>query len=54
MDMGAPHAGFVIAAYAVSLLVIAGLALFIMGRDRALRAEARRLEARTAGDDGRS
>jgi len=54
MDLGAPHVGFVIASYVISLLVILGLALFIMTRDRALRAEAKRLEAGTERDDGRS
>ena len=45
MDVNAPHFGFVIAAYAVSGVVLLGLALWIFRRDRALRAEAQRLDA---------
>jgi heme exporter protein CcmD len=44
MDFAAPHAGFVIAAYALSALLIAGLTLYVVIRDRKLRAEAAKLD----------
>jgi heme exporter protein CcmD len=44
MDFSAPHMGFVIGSYALSALLIAGLALYIVQRDRKLRAEVARLE----------
>lgn len=44
MDFQAPHAGFVIASYALSFALIAGLALLVVLRDRKMRAEAARLE----------
>lgn len=43
MDFAAKHAGFVIAAYGVSALVLAGVCAWILFKDRALR---RRLEER--------
>lgn len=45
MDFSSPHTGFVIAAYGLSLAVLAGLAARILIRDRMLRAEAARLNA---------
>jgi heme exporter protein CcmD len=44
MDFAAPHAGFVIAAYALSALLIAGLTLYVVFRDRKFRAEAAALD----------
>ena len=44
MDLSANHAGFVIAAYALSALCIFGLAAFVIARDRRLRAEVELLE----------
>lgn len=44
MDFAAAHAGFVIAAYGLSLVVLAGLSASILLRDRRLRAAARRLD----------
>lgn len=54
MDLAAPHSGFVIAAYILSAALIAGLVVYVMVRDRALRARAGQLDERTGGDDGRS
>lgn len=39
MDFVAAHAGFVIGAYGLSLIVLAGLVIYILVRDRALCAE---------------
>ncbi len=44
MDMSAPHMGFVIASYALSAIFICGLTVYILLKDRKLRAEASRLE----------
>lgn len=44
MDLAAPHAGFVFAAYALSALLIAGLTFYVVIRDRKLRAEAAKLD----------
>lgn len=44
MDFAAAHAGFVIAAYGLSLVVLGGLSAHILLRDRRLRAAARRLD----------
>lgn len=44
MDFTAPHLGFVIASYGLSALLIVGLALYIVLRDRRVRAEAARLD----------
>ena len=44
MDFSAPHSGFVTASYALSFVLISGLTVCILLRDRALRAEAERLE----------
>ncbi len=44
MDFAAPHMGFVIASYGLSALLIIGLALYIVLRDRRLRAEAAKLD----------
>lgn len=44
MDFTAPHIGFVIAAYALSAVLLAGLTLSILLRDRRLRKEAAQLE----------
>jgi len=39
MDIAAAHTGFVIGAYALSVIMLAGLVICILARDRALRAE---------------
>ena len=44
MDFSAAHSGFVIGAYALSAAVLGGLLVFIIWRDRYLRAVASRLE----------
>jgi heme exporter protein CcmD len=49
MDFSAPHAGFTIAAYAVSALVLAALTLVILLRSRALRRDIER--SRPSGQD---
>ena len=46
MDFSAPHAGFVIAAYAISAIFLAGLVIRVVIRDLALRAEAETIDAR--------
>ncbi|MFT3988448.1 heme exporter protein CcmD [Aestuariivirga sp.] len=46
MDMQAPHFGFVAASYAISAALLVGLIAWIIWRDRALRAEAQRLDQR--------
>ena len=48
MDFGAPHAGFVIAAYAVSAAVLVALLVATFARDRLQRAEVKKLEAQRA------
>lgn len=45
MDFTAPHLGFVIASYALSFVLIAGLTAYVIINDRKLRAEAAQLEA---------
>jgi heme exporter protein CcmD len=47
MDMGAAHAGFVIAAYAASALVLGGLAAAVL-----LRAGKRRRKPRPGDEEG--
>ena len=37
MDFTAPHAGFVIAAYAISAFVLAAVIISVVGRDRKMR-----------------
>lgn len=44
MDFSATHIGFVIAAYALTFICLAGLIITTLGRDRKLRAEAERLD----------
>jgi heme exporter protein CcmD len=44
MDFSAPHAGFVIAAYGLSAILLVGLTLSVILRERALRREASQLE----------
>lgn len=44
MDFSAPHLGFVLGSYGLSVLLITGLALYVVRRDRRLRAEAARLD----------
>ena len=41
MDWNADHAGFVIAAYALSLVFIAGLIIYIFNRDARVQETAR-------------
>jgi len=45
MDFSAKHIGFVIASYALTFVLLAGLIIATLGRDRKLRAEAERLDA---------
>ena len=45
MDFSANHIGFVIGAYGLSIVILTGLSIYVRARDRALRAEAERLEA---------
>jgi heme exporter protein CcmD len=45
MDLAAPHFGFVFAAYGLSLIVLAGLILWLRHRYRALRHRLAVLEA---------
>lgn len=44
MDVSAVHIGFVIAAYAVSAIVLVGLLVSTIARDRFLRRKLRQLE----------
>ena len=44
MDFTANHIGFVIASYGLSFVLIAGLTIRILMKDRQLRAEAERLD----------
>lgn len=44
MDFTAPHLGFVLAAYGLSAVLILGLVIYVLHRDRSLRAEADRLD----------
>jgi heme exporter protein CcmD len=44
MDLAAPHLGYVAASYGLSAILIIGLVVHVIARDRALRAEAERLE----------
>ena len=44
MDFTAPHSGFVIASYGLSALLIVGLTLFIVVRDRKVRTDAAKLD----------
>jgi heme exporter protein CcmD len=37
MDWNADHSGFVIAAYALSLVLVAGLVIYIFNRDARIR-----------------
>lgn len=39
MDLAAAHTGFVIGAYGLSAIMLSGLTLYILARDRAMRAE---------------
>ena len=50
MDFAARHAGFVVAAYALSFLFILGLTIRVIARDRKLGAEAARLERQRLKD----
>ena len=50
MDLAAPHTGFVAAAYAISALVLIGLAAVIVLRDRRLRAEVETLDRQRPKD----
>ena len=51
MDFSAPHLGFVIASYALSFVLICGLAIYVIVRDRMLRTEAERLDRQRAKSD---
>lgn len=54
MDWAAPHAGFVIAAYALSALVIVGLAAVIIRTGRERAREVKALEEAGRGRRGRA
>lgn len=43
MDFASPHFGFVVAAYALSLAVLAGMLIWTLARRRALAAEVKRV-----------
>jgi heme exporter protein D len=49
MDFAAPHIGFVLAAYGLSVVVLAGLIARTLFKDRALQEEVRKLEAQRKG-----
>ena len=49
MDFSAPHIGFVVAAYALSGVVLAGLTLNILVRERRLRRKAAELDRHRSG-----
>lgn len=51
MDFTAPHMGFVIASYGLSALLIVGLTLYVVLRDRRLRAEAAKLDKKRRWND---
>ena len=44
MDLSAPHMGYIIGSYALSAILIVGLVVYVIARDRSLRAEAERLD----------
>lgn len=46
MDWSSPHLGFVVAAYALSFAVLAGLVLYILRRDRRLETRLRSIDRR--------
>ena len=48
MDLAAPHLGFVVAAYGLSLVVLGGLTLWLRHRDRDLSQRLASLEAEVA------
>jgi|SoiMetStandDraft_2_1073263.scaffolds.fasta_scaffold106935_2 heme exporter protein D len=48
MDLAAPHLGFVLAAYGLSLLVLGGLVLWLRHRSRTLAQAVQQLEAEGA------
>jgi heme exporter protein CcmD len=48
MDLTAPHLGFVFAAYGLSLIVLAGLVLWLRHRNRTLARALEQLEAQGA------
>jgi heme exporter protein D len=45
MDLAAPHLGFVLAAYGLTLLVLGGLVLWLRHRSRTLATALQQLEA---------
>ncbi len=51
MDFSAPHMGFVIASYGLSALLIVGLTLYVVLRDRRLRAEVAKLDPNRRWND---
>lgn len=46
MDFTAAHSGFVLAAYGVSIVMLAGLVIYVLTRDWSLREEVGRREER--------
>ncbi len=44
MDFSDKHIEFILASYALSFLLICGLTIYVIVRDRRLRAEAERLD----------
>jgi heme exporter protein CcmD len=51
MDLSANHLGYVVASYGLSAIFILGLTIYVIARDRRLRAEAEMLDRqRRKGD----
>lgn len=53
IDFSAPHIGFVIACYAITLVVLAGLALWIFARSRAITNRLEQLQRDGTGRRGK-
>jgi heme exporter protein CcmD len=50
MDLAAPHSGFVVTSYAVTLAALAVLTIVTLMRDRKLSRESTELESRKRGE----
>jgi heme exporter protein D len=53
IDFSAPHIGFVIACYAITLVVLAGLVLWILARSRAITNRLEQLQRSGTGRRGK-
>ena len=51
MDLAASHIGFVVSSYALSAIFLLGLTIYVIARDRKLRAEAERLDRQRRWSD---